>query len=107
MSGAIAAVLVAFGVWMVFRHHDTKEEHRSFLQWVVWTMFRVSRFGYAVATAFDCGYLRYRKALEESDVQREIVNERELGKLLKPTPKKDARREIFLGFESSSGGNVS
>ena len=77
MPGMAAAIL---GGFMLFRRHDQKERHRSFMQGAIYLMCRFSLRLWAINVGFDAGYLSYRRVLDGYTEQ--LVNEKALGLLL-------------------------
>ena len=77
----MAAMFV--GGFMLFRRHDQKRRHRSFMQWAIYVMRRFALYIWAINAGFDAGYLNYRRVLT-SHTER-LVNEEALGLLLGAT----------------------
>jgi hypothetical protein len=65
---------------VAFRRHDQKCRHRSFIQWSIYLMRRLSLFLWAVVSGLDAGYLNYRQVL--ASYKEPLENEEALGLLL-------------------------
>ena len=79
VNGIVIAGISVFllGCWILVRRADLKKRHRSFAQWLIYAIRRLSQWLWAVHVGFDVGYLRYRQTLARCD--HDMENERELG----------------------------
>jgi|ERR1017187_2258869 hypothetical protein len=89
---AIMPLLAAtfIGGFMLFRRHDQKERHRSFMQWAIYVMRRSLLRLWAINAGFDAGYLSYRHVLDNYTEQ--LINEEALGLLLGAAETKETDR---------------
>lgn len=75
------ALVMGVIVFMAFRRNDRKRPHRSFFQLIVFALYFIARWQYALIKGIDQGYVQYRLALQQTEL--EIDNERELGLILR------------------------
>jgi hypothetical protein len=75
------AIALAAAAAILFRNAQATTERRSTGQLLIFGLYRIIRFGWAILRGLDVGFLEYRRVLRESAI--EIENERCLGKLIK------------------------
>jgi hypothetical protein len=66
---------------ILLRNAQVAKERRSSGQWLIFGLYKVMRFVWALLRGVDVGYLEYRRVLQEAAI--EVENERCLGKLIK------------------------
>lgn len=75
----LSAALLAGAVVLV-RNRISPNGRRSLGQWIIYRLYRVMRFVWAIVRAVDVGYLEYRRVLRETPLLME--NEQAFGKLI-------------------------
>ena len=78
------AIALAAGLLILWRTALSTTERRSWGQLLILFLYKLMRRGWAIVRAIDCGYLEYRRVLQNTPI--EIENERWLGKLVKSQP---------------------
>jgi hypothetical protein len=73
------AVVLTIGLVILLCNLKPAKARRSFGQWIIFSLYKVVRFFWAIVRAFDVGYLEYRRVIAETPLRTE--NERCLGKI--------------------------
>jgi len=75
------AIALTAGLLILWRAALSTKERRSSGQLLIFSLYRLMRFGWAIVRGIDVGYLEYRRVLQNTVI--EIENERCLGKLVR------------------------